>query len=473
MQKKKQSKRKTLLFCAFCVAFLCGCQGNTDTQPEMIPEATVQSDYEVEMEQREGFVGEEKYEQNFTRPQVLSNIFVDLMGYAPEDKKYAYFVGENLSETFYVMDSASDKRVFTGTLKKMKNQSSDGKSVYKGDFSQITEPGVYYIQTAIIGQSYTFRIDKNRYLAQYDELKKEFLTLAPEKYYGEAENSRDRMQIYYTFQKLATAYQLYPESFGEEYEKKLEEHAQWLIDMRQQVLAERDTQLRESGLRYNYTQPGDAEQQVVKEDYVFASSMAAGYCVLQPYNAPLAGQSLSQAQRAYQNAARFKLTGDLQYMAAASLFRAVGNYTYHAVIKETYKQDAVVVKEGYTVLTREKTLLCDAKLWGNLFYMTSVKGADLTICDKQMSEMMDLCGGYLNSSPQRAFGRIAGKADSLEKAIWLAIADYTIVSREYRNVCKEQIHAMLYSMQEINLSHKQKATLLLILGNLAESEDAE
>ena len=131
------------------------------------------------------------------------------------------------------------------------------------------------------------------------------------------------------------------------------------------------------------------------------------------------------------------------------------------------------MKPGYTMLTKDRGFLCNAKLWGNLFYMTSLKGADMTICDKQMAEMMDLCGGYLNASPQSIFGRIAGKGDSLENSVWLAIADYIIVSFEYRNVCKEQIHSMFHNMEGIDLSHRQKSTLLLILGNLAESEDAE
>lgn len=474
MQKREYSKKKSLLLFVLCVLVLWGCQKEPSEQPVTDSKEVVQSDYEVEMEHREGFVGEEEYEQSFTRPQVHSNIFVDLMGYAPEDKKYAYFVGDDLSETFYVMESATDQRVFEGTLIKMRNKKSEGKSVYKGDFSQITEPGVYYIQTAIIGQSYTFRIDESRYDVQYDELKTEFLDETPEKYYGEMKDDGERMQVYYSFQKLATAYQFYPKSCGEDFEKKIEEHAQWLLTVREQVLSDREEELRESGERLNYAEPGKKEQQIAKEDYMFASAMAAGYTVILQTNPSLAGQMISQAQKAYQNATRFKLTGDLQYMAAASLFRALGNYTYHAVIKEAYKQDATVAKEGYLLLTKEEGLLCDGKKWGNLFYMTSVKGADMTICDKQMSELMDLCGAYLSDSPQNAFGRIAGKEDSLEQAIWLIMADYVIVSREYRNVCKEQIHSLLYEMEEIDFSHDRKSTLLLIFGNLAaESEETK
>ena len=436
--------------------------------------ADVQSDYEVEMENREGFVGEEAYEQSFTRPKVNSNIFVDLMGYAPDDQKYAYFVGNDLSETFYVYESAANECVYSGKLKKMGNEKVNGKQVYKGSFSEITEPGVYYIQTAVIGQSYTFRIDENRYRMQYEELKKEFLTLTPEEYYGDHAGVEERMQIYYSFQKLVVAYQFFPESFGEEYEKKLEEHAEWLVRLRDELLAERDETQREQKWKPNYAQPEEKEKQMVSEDYRFAAAMAAGYATLQPYNAPLAGKCLSQAQKAYQNCVRYKLTGDVQYMAAASLFHAAGNYTYHAVIKEKYAQpETIALKPGYQNLEDDETLLCEEGLWGNLFYMTAVKGADMNICDRQMSEMLDLCGTWLDRVPKSAFGLVAEREESPECAIWLTIADYIIVSREYRNVCKEQIHSLLHNMEEINLSHKQKSTLLIVLGNLAESEEKE
>ncbi|MBQ8199965.1 MAG: glycoside hydrolase family 9 protein [Lachnospiraceae bacterium] len=475
MQKIFQTRGKNLLFCLICVTFLSGCHmmPNSVTEPDDVAESAtdsdVQSDYEVEMEQREGFIGEEEYEQNFTRPQVNSNIYVDLLGYTPDDQKLAYFVGEELSDTFYIYDSATDKRIFSGPLKKMGNEKVDGKNVYRGDFSEITEPGVYYIQTAIIGQSYTFRIDEGRYENQHDELKKEFLALTPGKYYGKTDTCAKRMQIYYSFQKLATAYQFFGQSFDDDYGKKLEEHLQWMLELRQEVLADRAKQEKP-----DYNEPGAAEEQVVKEDYMFASAMATAYTVVQPHNASLAGQSLIQAQKAYQNALRFKMTGDHQYMAAAALFRASGNYSYHGLIKEAYSgKETLAQANGYKVLSGDKDVLCDYILWGNLFYMTSTKGADLNICDVQMSQMMDLCGEYLNGSPKKAFGLIDEREISLEKSIWLTMSDYIIVSREYRNVCKEQLHALVHDMEEIYLSHEQKTTLLLVLANLTESEETE
>lgn len=474
MQKRKWKELKYLLPALISLALLCGCQNREIAPASQLydepSEETVQSDYEAEMEQREGFVGEEAYEQSFERPQVTSNIFVDLMGYAPEDQKYAYFAGSDLSETFYVIDSATGERIFTGTLRKMRNEMSEGKQIYKGDFSDITEPGVYYIQTAVIGQSYTFRIDPDRYRNQYEDIKKEFLTLTPEEYFGEYGTEQERSAIYYSFQKFAMAYYFFPESLGQEYEKKLEEYAQWILTVREEELARREEKKRGEAWRPNYNEPGEDEKQMVKEDYMFACATAAAATILRPHNPALSSQCLSQAQKAYQDNLRYKLTGDVQYMAAASLFCATGGYMYHAVIKEKNVQQPAA-KPGYTQLADDEALLCNETLWGNLFYLISVRGVDTTICDRQMAEMMNLCGEWLDEVPKSAFGLIENGEDSLENAIWLAVADYIIVSREYRNVCKEQIHSVLHKMEEIEFTHEQKATLLLLLGNLAESEE--
>ena len=476
MQKRRSKELKYLLIMVISLALLCGCQNRENTPATAISEEsaqeTVQSDYEVEMDQREGFVGEEAYEQSFTRPQVISNIFVDLMGYAPEDQKYAYFAGSELAESFYVIDSATGERVFSGTLRKMGDEMSEGKQIYKGDFSDITEPGVYYIQTAVIGQSYTFRIDPDRYRNQYEELKKEFLTLTPEEYFGKYDTSKERAAIYYSFQKFVMAYYFCSESLGQEYEMKLEEYARWILTVREEILEQRETKRQEEAWKPNYNEPGEEEKQMVREDYMFACATAAASNILRPHNQELSSQCLSQAQKAYQNNLRYKVTGDVQYMAAASLFCASGSYMYHTTVKEKCAQQPVE-KPGYLLLPDEEALLCDEVLWGNLFYLLSTGNVDMTICDRQMAELMSLCGQWHGEMPRNAFGLIEKREDSLEKAIWLTIADYIIVSREYRSVCKEQIHGLLHKMEEIGFTHEQKSTLLLLLGNLAESEEKE
>lgn len=492
-QKRNRIRRLGLLFCAGSLFLIAGCQNVqqvTGVQDSRVAEAE-------ENVNGEGFVGEKSYEQNFTKPEIDSNIFVDLKGYTPEDKKQAYFLGENLSDEFYVYDHAEKRLVYTGELKNTGKQTGEGKTVYKGDFSRVTEPGVYYIQTAVIGQSYTFSIDENRYKEQLQELEKEFLNLTPAEYYGYeslqiSENSarnvdeavspvitdpEERCQVLYSFQKLVTAYAFFGEQLGGDYEKKLEEHAQWLLSERELVLAERTA--KETP---DYANPGSREQLIVREDYMFASALGAGYVVLQPYNRQLAAQILSQGQKAYQNASGFKFPqtaemeqeetavyeelSDMQYMAAASLYRATGSYSYHTVIKNRYTNPETLAAEqsdtGYGI-----------RFWGNLFYMMSQKNVDTEICSRQMKELMNMCGEYSVYSAKNIFGLASEEEEPLECGIWLTMADYTIVSREYRDVCKAQIHYLLYDTETMDLGHEQKSALLLITGNLVEKEATE
>ncbi len=470
MHKRKNKGKKSLLFCLICACLLSGCQKQNLLQ-EQPSQAMVQNVDEMEPDQREGFIGEEMYEQNFTKPQVTSNIFVDLMGYAPDDQKHAYFVGDNLSETFYVYESTG-QLAYTGELKEVRNANINGKSIYRGDFTSLKEAGVYYIQTAVIGQSYTFSIDENRYKSQLEQLKTEYLELTPEEFYQPCESWQERVHALYAFQKLSVAYSFFPDALGEEFAGKLEEHMLWFLDMRKEVLQERKDRTKQEE---NNTQ--EAKEQMVWEDYMFASAISAGHVVVQQSNTVLAGQAYQNAQASYQNASKMMVETELKYMAAASLYKVSGNYAYHAVIKETYNQSATETSQDVLdepILGQNIDITCQPRLWGNLFYMTAEKGADVTICDKQMSELMNQCEEYLIYGSQSAFGHIVEEQDGLEHAIWPMIADYTIVSRDYRNIYKQQMHLLLYNnIEEMNLTQGQRATLFLLLGNLIESEGNE
>lgn len=477
-KERNRLKRFGLLFCLGSLFFTTGCQG---LQGTTATENARKNDIEESIH-GEGFVGEERYEKDFVKPKTNSNIFVDLKGYTTEDKKLAYFLGENLSQEFFVYDNIEKKLVYTGVLKDIGKKNADGKSVYKGDFSQVTEPGTYYIQTSVIGQSYAFPIYDDRYREQLRELESEFLQQTPEAYYqdfGQTLSEQEkRIHILYSFQKLATAYTFFEEVYSEDFAQKLEEHAQWLIALREDVVAKR------AAMEVpDHNNPGSAEQLAAEEDYAFASAMAAGYTALQLKNARLAAGCLSQAQKAYQNAARFRYvrtTGaesedevserlsDLQYMAAAALNRATGSYTYRTFIKNRFSVSERAVSENG--LQTESDYVGKEKLWGNLFYMTTAKNADMEICALQMKELMKVCGEYSGYSGKSVFGMASEKEQPLECGIWLTMADYVIVSREYRDVCKAQMHLLFSDVETAEPGHEQKTALIIILGNLEREE---
>jgi hypothetical protein len=108
-----------------------------------------------------------------------------------------------------------------------------------------------------------------------------------------------------------------------------------------------------------------------------------------------------------------------------------------------------------------------------LSYLTTVRSVDTSLCEQKMSAFLSMCGEYADNSALSPFGMACGEADILRAAVELTIADYIIVSQEYRNVCKEQIHYIMRNGQTEELTHSQKSALLLVMSNLAESEETE
>ena len=464
--KKKQEIENNIpaliLLVMMLVLFLTGCgltgvgrtgDGRTDDGKTDGVGTSAEKDDETGREEEtislgEGFVGEEKYEQSFKKPKTNVNILIDLQGYAPEDKKHAYFIGENLSDTFYVYESTENRLVYSGVIGKA--QSDGGKTISCGDFSAVTEPGVYYIQTAVIGRSYSFRIAKDRYTGQLTEMEEQFAELTPADYYGEAETIQQRCEMYHSFQILALAGQIYAERMSDSFVKKLQEHASWFLESRQQVLAQR----KEEGMEKAPSEEEKARQG--HEDYQFACAIASCYPVICAEDTTLASKCLREAQKAYQNAQKLLPDGGAdRYNAAAALYRVTGSYVYHGEVK------------------KENTLSVQERFWGDLYYMMSLRSVDTNLCSEKMSDFMKLCGQYSDKSGKSAYGLAAKEEEIPDCAVQLAVADYIIVSREYRNVYKEQLHYLLYEKEPDELSHICKSAQLFVLAGLSSEQETE
>ncbi|WP_291955796.1 glycoside hydrolase family 9 protein [Mahella sp.] len=70
-------------------------------------------------------------------------IAVNQVGYSIKDPKIAVFIGK--AESFYVINKATGESMFTGKIGGYKTDVSSGDEVGYGDFSQLQQPGTYYI----------------------------------------------------------------------------------------------------------------------------------------------------------------------------------------------------------------------------------------------------------------------------------------------------------------------------------------
>jgi hypothetical protein len=99
-------------------------------------------------------------------PQSHTSIYINRLGYSMEDNKKAIFVSDKDIETFKVVNADTKAVVYTDKI------SDDNVKI--GDFSSVSEPGNYYIETESIGRSYNFTISDNIYTDIFDNLLNSF-----------------------------------------------------------------------------------------------------------------------------------------------------------------------------------------------------------------------------------------------------------------------------------------------------------
>ena len=150
--------RRNRLLCLYLTVcmFLSGC-GNTAA-------ATVQGqpqsdNISVQTVSQPLYQSAATYELPVSRVRVL----LDREGYLPGRDKKVLFLGEHLSDEFRIVEEQSREVVYTGTITKTAYDEAGAQTVSKGDFSDFTEEGTYYIETDGIGRSYTFSIGEQVY----------------------------------------------------------------------------------------------------------------------------------------------------------------------------------------------------------------------------------------------------------------------------------------------------------------------
>ncbi|MFA9399189.1 MAG: cellulase N-terminal Ig-like domain-containing protein, partial [Clostridiaceae bacterium] len=95
------------------------------------------------------------------------SININQLGYYPDYEKVAVFRGDKVDKTFDVVNTETDKVVYTGKIKNEFKNETAGETNYYGDFSEVTKEGTYIIKTKKLGESYSFRISKDVYDSAY------------------------------------------------------------------------------------------------------------------------------------------------------------------------------------------------------------------------------------------------------------------------------------------------------------------
>lgn len=423
-------------------------------------------------------------EFNYEVPRSLPNILVDQVGYDRYSNKIAVFQGELLPDSFTVTDAVSGQSVYTGPIERRGYDEKTGVYVSYGDFTSLQTAGTYYIEAAVVGQSYNFEIEENPYAELYNVALKQYyfnrcgLTLSLEMAGDAAHNAchareaqmkdeasikldvsggwhvdgaanRDVSTGCRTVNHLLLAYELYPEVFGDDV--GIPESGNGIPDVLDEVKYEIDWLLKmqdsKSGAVYSAVSNVDnaalgyllyIEGITMDATIQFAAAMAKFSYLYQNYDWEFANRCLKAADRAYRYAGKYPadVSPEEYFYAAAELYRATGNSGYHNVIRNYLLENPVADMQN------------DFVFWGCVTYLSTKQKVDTNLC-KDMIKVLMLEGEKISYAAKNSKFLVimdeksSGSAELLKDITRLVVVDHIITNHEYATVLQNHLHYML------------------------------
>lgn len=466
---------RNLICIVLCLGLLTGCGGLSDLSFDALQGSSTEDGFTSL-----GLTPEFDYEV----PESLPNILVDQVGYAEDSNKIAIIRGEFPPDTFTIMEADTGQAVYTGQIEQKGYDEETGAYVSYGDFSDFKTPGKYYIQAAMIGQSYSFEIAERPYDGLFQVALKQYyynrcgLTLSSELAGEAAHNAchsreaqmkeeasvkldvtggwhmdemgtRDVVRGCQTVNSLLLAYELYPEVFSDEV--GIPESGNEIPDILDEVKYEIDWLLKmqdtKSGAVYASVSSVDnkAAGYILYIDGItmdatiqFAATMAKFSYLYQNYDREFATQCLKASDRAYRYAQKYlaDVSTEEYFYAATELYRATGANGYHTVIKNYLMQNPVTKMDNNYVF------------WGCVTYLSTKQRVDVNLCGDVIKVLMQEVEQISYASKSSKLLVNVNKeqnntAEMLQNLSRLAVVDHIITNHEYATVLENHLHYML------------------------------
>ena len=471
----RNGKCKSYICIVLSVVLLTGCAYTSDLSFDTHQKGDVDNSFTTL-----GLSPEFDYEV----PESLPSILIDQMGYATNGNKIAVFRGELVPDTYSIVDAVNGQSVYSGQIEQKGYDESTGVFISYGDFTSFKTTGTYYIEAAVIGQSYTFEIAENPYEEIYDVALKQYyynrcgLTLSTELAGNAAHNAchtreaqmkeeasvrldvsggwhvdetatRDVTIGCSTVNHLLLAYELNPEMFDDEV--GIPESGNGIPDVLDEVKYEIDWLLKmqdaKSGAVYSAVTSADnaalgyllyIDSVTMDATIQFAATMAKFSYLYQIYDREFATQCLKASDRAYRYAGQY--LGDVSpeeyFYAATELYRATGNSGYHNIIRNYLQQNPVTDMSNNFVF------------WGCVTYLATKQRVDVNLCDELIKVLM-LEGERISYASKNSKFLVSmdeqqnGSAELLRDITRLAVVDHIITNHEYATVLQNHLHYLL------------------------------
>lgn len=357
-----------------------------------------------------------EFSYTYPVPASTVKVLVDRNGYSAEADKFVYFLGVEHGEGFRVIDRTTWDVVYTGQIEGQAYHKDSGFYVSVGDFSDLSTPGTYYIETDIIGRSYSFEVASNPMQTVFQEM---LTAMGSVSYEESAEGVKDAC---FMMQALFMALRQHGATFEKDSDliTQLLRVAQWMSSIQ------------------------DAETGSIYQDYeataAFCGIMAICADRFGKYENELAAEYIAAYKKAWKCLVAWdKATGQDLYPEAyfyvnAQLYRYQYNKVYQSVI------------HAYLEKNKRPMINNRFSFYGTVAYLETEKGTDRDLCSMLMQALVDEAEQVSQVSKEDIFRVYAGDvAINLEKAALIGLVDYITPSKEYEVILENMIHYILGS----------------------------
>lgn len=386
------------------------------------------------------------------------NILADRNGYLCDRDKKVYFLGEDLSDEFRVVREDTREVVYTGIIGEPVYDAGNKLYVSEGDFTGLTEEGIYYIETDRIGRSYSFPIGNDVYEPLFAAL------LGREELFDYEENAQGICNMGFAMHSLMLALQCHGTLF--EQDKKivpqLLKAADWMLTQQDKstgsVYGDYQATAVLCGALSMYTDVFGRYDEAASRDYIAAARKAWNW---------LEKQKVADAE---EEGARF--------YAATQLFRADGSQRYHKAVL------AFLEEEPQDLMESKFTF------YGSIVYLGTERKTDRDTCTRLMQELVNETERICNVSRKNPYDIYTlDFSQNLHRILLISFVDYITPSDEYATVIENTIHYVMgrnpqgsrylgedgaWIDAEETAGHTQEwnCILLFALSDLLDEEDA-
>ncbi len=400
-------RRRWYAFILCLILLLGGCEKKEEEQP--VASVEIQDTGYV------GMAGEEpelNYEVASMRPRVLT----DQIGYDSASTKVVLFIGDEFGETFRIVNAANGETVYTGEIEPGSVDRETGERVSYGVFTELSESGEYYIQTAGIGESYSFTVSDGLYISIFRSACLNFRSLwdieglyQPDMLQNDAK----------TICNLLIAYEYYTGIFQDDL--GIAESGNEIPDLIDIIRGRIDEVLTLEVDTLTYEQlacyAGILAQ--FSQDYKGFDAVYAADCL----------EKAQEAIRIMDRQSEVPQDESYYYYAVAQTYRASGYGSYNTQIKK-------ILREG--VVTGEMAF------YGNVAYMSSKYSVDMDLCNNIITCLMQDVEKISQESSQSPYLVCDTDMQSIcEKMSELALVNYIITNHEYVTVQENHLHYFL------------------------------